>query len=288
MDIARQMPTSFLLAVWLILSTMVQSTLSQEKNETLAKVEKTFGEPPGSKRLDPVDRIWVDSQKKLLIVDGYVAMRTGQLEMFACPAGTKEHESVVGVFAKAYHVHAGLLAIGAKQGKPVKWEPEYTPATGSEIQIHALWTDKKGQRQSIDARNWVREVGTEKSLGTNWVFAGSLFHKDPDTGEQRYQAESGDLVCVSNFATATLDIPLESSQVNSGLMFAAYTDRIPAEGTPIRLVFQVAATVKPTEGSKNAAGNQGATTTSPATPPKSTAAPLKTPPATKQPVRKKA
>ena len=63
--------------------------------------------------------------------------------------------------------------------------------------------------------------------------------KDPETGKEYYQAESGDLICVSNFSTATLDVPLKSSDVNSGLMFAAFADRIPSEGTPIRLVLQV-------------------------------------------------
>ncbi len=63
--------------------------------------------------------------------------------------------------------------------------------------------------------------------------------KDPDTGEERYLAESGDLICVSNFSTATLDVPLNSSQANSGLMFAAMTDAIPPEGTPVRLVLQL-------------------------------------------------
>ncbi|GIW99335.1 MAG: hypothetical protein KatS3mg111_2668 [Pirellulaceae bacterium] len=52
-------------------------------------------------------------------------------------------------------------------------------------------------------------------------------------------AEGGDLICVSNFSTATLDVPFESSQVNAGLMFAAFTERIPERGTPVRLVLQL-------------------------------------------------
>jgi hypothetical protein len=159
--------------------------------------------------------------------------------MLACLVGTKEHESVVAVFSNAQTVHAGLLAIGADQGKPVKWDP-YVPPSGSEIQVFALWRDEEGNKKKIDTREWVRVVGTEDdTLATNWVFAGSMMWTDPDTGEQRYQAESGDLICVSNFSTATLDVPIESMAVNSGLMFAAFTERIPKEGTPIRLVLQV-------------------------------------------------
>jgi hypothetical protein len=210
------------------------------KEKQLGKVEKMFGDPPGMTRLDKLSRVWADRKAGRVVVDGYVALRAGQLEMLACPVGTKEHESVVAVFAKAQVVHAGLLAIGAKSGTPVSWEPTYKAPTGSEIQVFALWKDADGKKHSIDTRKWVHELGTEKgTLGTNFIFAGSKMWKDPDTGEERYLAESGDLICVSNFATATLDIPLDSSHVNSGLMFAAMTNDIPPEGTPIRLVLQL-------------------------------------------------
>lgn len=210
------------------------------REDLLKAVEKTFGDPPGMVRLDPESRIWADKKKRRVVVDGYVALQAGQLEMLACIVGTKEHESVVAVFSKAQLVHAGLLAVGAKKGSPVKWEPEYQAPSGSEIRVFALWRDKDGNKKNIDSREWVREVGTkDRTLDTNYVFAGSMMWKDPDTGEERYLAESGDLICVSNFSTATLDVPMKSSQVNSGLMFAAFTERIPQRGTPVRLVLQV-------------------------------------------------
>jgi hypothetical protein len=235
------------------------------KEELLQKVEKTFGDPPGMVRLDPTSHVWADKKNRRVVVDGYVALRAGQLEMLACPVFTKEHESVVAVFSKAQTVHAGLLAVGAKQGEPVKWEPEYKPPTGSEIRVMALWRDAEGKRKTIDAREWVRVVGTDdKTLDTNFVFAGSIFWEDPDTGEKRYMAESGDLICVSNFSTATLDIPMRSSQVNSGLMFSAFTDRIPPSGTPIRLVLQV---VEPPKDDDRASGDNNALPATPGTEP---------------------
>jgi hypothetical protein len=206
----------------------------------LNKVEKMFGDPPGMTRIDKVSRVWADRKTQRVVVDGYIALRKGQLEMLACPVGTKEHESIIAVFSKAQIVHAALLAIGAKPGKPVSWEPKYQPPTGSEIQVFVLWTDEQGKKKSTDARKWVHEVGTKDGiLQTNFIFAGSQMWKDPDTGEESYQAESGDLICVSNFQTATLDIPMESSKVNAGLMFAAASDSIPPTGTPVRLVLQL-------------------------------------------------
>ena len=73
-------------------------------------------------------------------------------------------------------------------------------------------------------------------------FAGSYFWKDEETGKEYYQAEGGDFICVSNFSTAMLDIPVESSQSDAELMFEAFTERIPPRGTPVRL------TLKPLKG----------------------------------------
>ncbi|MFN3189801.1 MAG: YdjY domain-containing protein [Aureliella sp.] len=222
-----------------------QSAVAQWEGyeKKLKAVESTFGEPPKMLRLDPNSRVWADKKNKRIVVDGYIALDAGPLEMFACIAGTKEHESVVAVFSKAYVVHAGLLAVGAKKGKPVEWEPEFKAPTGSEIAIEVLWKDEKtGERKRVDARQWVMQATRDeaKPLELNYVFAGSSMWKDEETGEELYQADiGGDLICVSNFSTATLDLPIESTQATSGLLFAAYKGRVPKRGTPVRLVLSV-------------------------------------------------
>jgi len=43
---------------------------------------------------------------------------------------------------------------------------------------------------------------------------------------------------VSNFSTALLDIPVESSQSDAELLFEAFTERIPPRGTPVRLTLK--------------------------------------------------
>jgi hypothetical protein len=199
--------------------------------------EKAFAEPKGMKRLSPESNLWVDVKTGQLVTDGYVAMVQGPLEMFACPAGTKEHESVVSILAKAREVHAGLLAIGADSGTPVAFSPEYRPATGQRIAIWVMWRDSDNTIKKVRAQEWVKNLRDDKPLDLDWVFAGSSFWKDPESGREYYQADSGDLVCVSNFTTATLDLPIESSQTNGEQIFVANTANIPTPGTPLRLVF---------------------------------------------------
>jgi hypothetical protein len=59
---------------------------------------------------------------------------------------------------------------------------------------------------------------------------------DESTGKRHYNADGGDFICVSNFPTATLDIPVESTQSDDDLLYEAFTERIPAAGTRVRLV----------------------------------------------------
>lgn len=215
-----------------------ESLPTYDSSNPLEEAAKTaFAAPEDMKRLSKDSNLWVDTDQKRLVVDGYVAITQGPLEMFACPTGTKEHESIVAVLAKAREVHAGLLAVGANSGTPVSFSPEYRPATGQRIAIWCLWRDGDGVIQKTPAQKWVKNLRDDKPLELDWVFAGSSFWKDPESGREYYQADSGDLVCVSNFSTAMMDLPIESSQSNGELIFVANTDNIPAPGTPVRLVF---------------------------------------------------
>jgi len=204
-----------------------------------AQVAATAADDAANKdlvRLSEKGEIWLDLKRKAVVVDGQVCLREGTLEMFACPKGTKEHESVVSLNCKAEEVHAGLLRVGAIAGTPVRFDPEYKAATGTVIDIYVLWKDTEGKARQVRAQEWVKNSKTGKALEYDWVFAGSGFWKDEETGQQRYQAEAGDLICVSNFPSATLDLPIESSQANGDLLFTAFTANIPAKTTKVRVV----------------------------------------------------
>lgn len=208
--------------------------VKSEGDATVANSAATT--PDGLVKLSQTNDVWLDTKRKAVVVDGQVCLREGQLEMFACPKGSKEHESVVSLNCQADEVHAGLLAAGAKPGTPVRFDPEYKPASGQTIDIYVLWKDAAGGKHQVRAQDWVKDIKTQKAMTHDWVFAGSGFWKDPDTGQEHYKANGGDLVCVSNFPTATLDLPIESSQANNDLMFEAFAERVPSRGTKVRVV----------------------------------------------------
>ncbi|MEQ8846854.1 YdjY domain-containing protein [Botrimarina sp.] len=201
-------------------------------------VDATPLQPPeGGRRLAEDSPVWIADGA--VHVDGKVVLREGVLEMFACPVGTKEHESVVAVDSPAFLLHTGLLAVGAEPGATVQFDPEYKPPTGDRIDVLVRWIDG-GQVKTAKAQDWVRSVETKKAMELPFVFAGSGFWTNPDTGRQHYLAESGDLVCVSNFGAAMLDVPAPSTQQNGELWFEPFTERIPPIGTPVRLILKPA------------------------------------------------
>jgi hypothetical protein len=205
---------------------------------TRARPPKKIPPPEGARRLSPDYDVWVDPKKGVVFVDGQVSLREGMLEMFACTRNTKEHESIVSANTKAYLVHAGLVALGAEPGHPAQFVPEYKPPTGTEIEVLVQWIDEDGIEQTARAQEWIKDISTNKETTHPWVFGGSRFWTDPETGKKYYQAEGGDFICVSNFGTAMLDIPIQSSTENTELGFQTFTERIPALGTPVRLILK--------------------------------------------------
>jgi hypothetical protein len=113
-------------------------------------------------------------------------------------------------------------------------------ARGPAVAIRVRWTDAAGTAQECPAQHWVRNTKTGRQLDAEWVFAGSGFWRDPADGKDHYQADGGDMICVSNFPTAMLDLPIESSESNEALLFEAFAGRVPPRGTAVELVFSAA------------------------------------------------
>jgi hypothetical protein len=208
----------------------------EAKRPATSEVKPPPEDKAGLLRLAPDSAVWLDKENKRIIVEGQVCLTRGLLEMFACPKETKEHESIVAVNAKAYVVHAGLLALGAKQGHPVQFDPQYVAASGPRVDVFCFWTDENGKQRQTPAQQWIRSVKTKKPMEYHWVFAGSDFWLDENTGKRHYLGDSGDFICVSNFPSATLDLPVKSPQDNEHLFYEAFTERIPPRGTKVTLV----------------------------------------------------
>jgi hypothetical protein len=181
----------------------------------------------------------VQGSQRRVVLSGYVCLREGPLEQLLTRKEKKEHEAILAVDADARDIHKALLLAGAKPGQTVRFQPKYVPASGQSIKV-TLRYEKDGKQVSVPGQQWVRNARTGKDLDVDWVFAGSHLVDNPldPNGPPIYLANDGDVICVSNFESALLDLPINSPKENSDLAWEANTDRIPPKGTKVVLILE--------------------------------------------------
>jgi hypothetical protein len=224
-----------------------EKAFAEEREKALAIIaeERKFiplvDDPDKLIPVHPVECIWVTPDRKSVVLTGRVALREGFLELLACRAGSKEHESILVVRVLPARIHEALLVVNAKEGKPMVVEPEFIPASGDKININLRWKDEADKQQECPAQDWVWDMSVSKEdakkpMSTHWVFAGSKMITD-DEGKNHYLAnETGDLFGLSNFVGSILDIPIQSTAVNADLLFGCFTDRIPPKDTLVTII----------------------------------------------------
>jgi hypothetical protein len=206
--------------------------------------------PKDLTKLDPVQSVWIDAKNKQVVMLGEVCKADYPLEFFAT-LRDRGYESVVVIDTRPSIVHAGLLAVGAKPGHPAQYtkEGKFIAPTGTEVEIDVHWKDEKGKIQRASAREWIRNIKSQKALDTNWVFGGSGFRKGED-GKNHYLADGGDFISVLNLTTATLDLPIRSTSALESRAFEGFVEHLPPAGTPVTILLKPKLDKKPAEKKK--------------------------------------
>jgi hypothetical protein len=170
-------------------------------------------------------------------VAGRVVLREGLLELFACSPHTREHESIVAVEARPWHVFQALGLLGLEPGRPVSYDQGssgWLPAAGHPVVIEVRYAID-GREQTVSVWDWMKDARTDAPLTPReWVFCGSRVFP----GEVFGADVEGTVVCVVDFDTALMGLPELHSADNSLLWVAARTGRIPAEGTACTLLIR--------------------------------------------------
>lgn len=224
----RALVASSILSLCLCLASVPQSAVSQQPKSETKLVE--MGQNVS---------LEIANGKRRVIVKSYVCLREGLLEMFLCRKYTKEHEAVLAADVDARDIHKALVLAGAEPGSPVKFQPKYEPAKGTVIKLTLQYQDK-GKLVTVPAQKWVRDIKTKKDMTYDWVFAGSVLVPNPLDKDKppSYAANYGDVICLANFESAMLDLPIKSSKDNEDLAFEANPDRIPPLQTPVTLILE--------------------------------------------------
>ena len=210
--------------------------------------------------------IVIDFEKQCVDLEATVCLDRGFLELVACAKGSKEHESIVAVSAKALHIHTALLLLGAKTGNPAmrkqvgeeekRWVD--IPPRGDPIDVLLVTTNKDGKvierpisdfivRSServdevdgavITARNQTEKRGDEKKarLPHTFLFAGSHL-RDNGPGPRQYLADlSGNVISIATFGDELLCLSFHQTQENDALMWRIKRKSLPEIGTKVTL-----------------------------------------------------
>lgn len=240
----RGMKTLALQCGWCLAASLLLLPLAGCENDSPAPPDRAKGDTPKGEEAKKVlvgKNVFfeVQGKERRAIVSSYVCLREGPLEQLLTRRERKEHEAILAFDGDARDIHKALLLTGATPGTPVRFQPKYEPATGQSIKVTLVY-EHDGKQVTVPARRWVRNARTGKDLHVDWVFAGSHLVDNPldEKGPPIYLANDGDIICVSNFESALLDLPINSPKDNSELAWEANTERIPPKGTKVAILLE--------------------------------------------------
>jgi hypothetical protein len=196
---------------------------------------------PPAKKVRVGRHVFVEVENKKVarvLVEAYVCLRKGSLEHLLTRRLCKEHEAILAADIDARDLHSALLLAGAEVGTPVVFKPWEAPPRGTRVKISLAYKDKGGKAVKVPAQRWIRHATTKLDLACDWVFVGSAFVVNSgDPAEVHYLANQGDVICVANFESALLDMPIWSPATGEN-DYEAHTERIPPLETPVLVILE--------------------------------------------------
>jgi len=196
----------------------------------------------------------VDKDKRTVTIDAKVAPRKINdpkymniiypIEVIACwayPKGQKAHETVVTIEAKPGEVHKALETLGLKPGKPVVGDVK-EGARGPAVNVYIEVPTSTGTRR-VPIEKVLIDPRSGKSMPkVKWIFTGSAMKKpDPQKDEKVYGADlTGTLIAIFPVTDETVMQTSLTMKEEKYLKLETDTKVLPKEGTPVKLVLEVA------------------------------------------------
>lgn len=206
-----------------------------------SRADRSTKESGQANRVNVSQNIWleVDGDTRRVLVSAEVCLRDGPLEQFLTRKGQKEHEAILAADIDARKLHEALLLTKATPGAPAQFMPRYRPASGTAIKVSVRYPEM-GKTKTVNARSWIRNQKSDAELECDWVFGGSMLVEHPfdSSAPKQYIANEGDVICISNFEGALLDVPIKSSKGDEDRSYEAWTERIPPEKTKVVVVLE--------------------------------------------------
>jgi len=196
----------------------------------------------------------VDKDKRTVTIDAKVAPRKINdpkymniiypIEVIACwayPKGQKAHETVVTIEAKPGEVHKALESLGLKPGKPVVGDVK-EGAQGPAVNVYIEVPTSTGTRRVPVEKTLIDPRSGKAMPKVKWIFTGSVMKKpDPQKDEKVYGADlTGTLIAIFPVTDETVMQTSLTMKEEKYLKLETDTKVLPKEGTPVKLVLEVA------------------------------------------------
>ena len=174
--------------------------------------------------------VLLDSATKTVMMTGWVNQTDGLIEVLACGAQGKVHESVLVTPVNALDLQSACLLAGMKAGKPMKgWG--IGPPEGSPVEVWVEWK-AGGETVKVRAETMALDLRTDGTAEEGpWVFTGSKFE------EGRFCAFDEDSLIVTYWDPNAI-INLGDPRSGDDQRFVANAAVIPPLGTPVTVYLQ--------------------------------------------------
>jgi hypothetical protein len=197
----------------------------------------------------PEPAVAVDKEKKSVTIACKIAPRklpnlteVYPIEVIATlptPEGKKAHETVVTYSARPSEVHAALVGLGMKPGKPALGED--ATAAGPEVKVSLEVAGPDGKPKILPIEKTLVDRKTGKPMpALKWIFTGSVLKEAPGKTEKVYAADTtGTLIAIFPVTDETVIQTNLTMKEEPLLKLETNTKVLPAEGMPARLIIEV-------------------------------------------------
>jgi hypothetical protein len=209
---------------------------------------------PDPKNTFKIGKVTCYKAERRVELEGKICLQEGPIEYLASLAGGKEYESVLTFDCKAVDLNLAMIGLGYKAAGPSKKADDPNILKGDPVCLFVEWTDKDGKAKRVRAEELLYNQGTKKPMRqTAWVFTGSDFARDPDTGKLYIDPETKRTVFLADLAknliaiyydpVAIFNSPLDTA--NNDLQqtvpyYIANKEICPKVGTPVKLILEPA------------------------------------------------
>ncbi|HOX06789.1 MAG TPA: YdjY domain-containing protein [Planctomycetota bacterium] len=238
--------------VRIALALLLAGTVSARAGEAAPQAGPKEDADP--KNVFKIGKVTCHKAERRIEVDGKICIQEGAIEYLAVLAGGKEHESVLTFDCKAIDLNLAMIGLGYKAAGPAKKADDPNILRGDPVYLSVEWAEEGGKARRIRAEELLYNRATKKAMRqTAWIFTGSDFARDPDTGKLYIDPETKrtvfladlerNLIAIYFDPVAIFNSPLDTA--NNDLQktinyYVANKDVCPKPGTLVKLVLEPA------------------------------------------------